>query len=62
MVFFCALPIGVKQAQQRVRGEMPGAPAVPNLKRKALWTTLAATVLWALAYLLIKLDIYSFRD
>lgn len=62
MVFFCVLPIGMRQPEQRVLGEMPGAPAAPNLKRKALWTTASSIVLWLIVFALVKMDVYSFRD
>ncbi|MBP7253389.1 MAG: DUF1467 family protein [Alphaproteobacteria bacterium] len=61
MVFFCMLPIGMRQPDQRVPGEMPGAPAVPNLKRKALWTTCISIVIWLVIFTLVKIDVYSFR-
>lgn len=61
MVFFCALPIGVRQPEERAPGEMPGAPEFPGLRRKTLWTTLISAGLWLVAYLLIRSDLYSFR-
>lgn len=60
-VFFCMLPIGMRQPDQRVAGEMPGAPAKPDLKRKAVWTTLLSLVLWGGVYWFIKSDLFSFR-
>jgi predicted secreted protein len=45
MVFFAMLPIGVRgQAEMKevAPGTEPGAPLDPNLKRKAIWTTLIA--------------------
>lgn len=62
MVFFVALPIGMRQPEQRVPGEMPGAPVAPNLKKKALWTTVIAVLLWLAIYTLVKMDVYSFRQ
>lgn len=61
VVFFCLLPVGMRQPEQRVAGEMPGAPVAPNLKRKALWTTGISIVIWLVIYGLVKMDIYSFR-
>ncbi len=60
-VFFCVLPVGMKQPDERVPGEMPGAPAAPDLKRKALWTTLIAAIIWLAVYGLILADLFSFR-
>ncbi len=62
MVFFCLLPVGMRQPEQRVPGEMPGAPAAPNLKRKALWTTGISIVVWLVIFTLVKMDVYSFRS
>jgi predicted secreted protein len=45
MVFFTMLPLGVRgQAEMNevTPGTEPGAPIEPDLKRKALWTTLIA--------------------
>lgn len=61
MVFFCMLPIGMRQPEQRVSGEMPGAPARPDLKRKARWTSGIAVVLWLVIFVLVEMDVYSFR-
>lgn len=62
MVFFCVLPVGMQQPEQRLPGEMPGAPVSPNLKRKVMVTSGIAVGLWLVIYLLVRLDIYSFRD
>jgi predicted secreted protein len=66
MVFFCALPVGMRQpdaqaGEHRVAGEMPGAPVQHNLKRKALWVTVISLGLWLLIYWLVRLEVYSFR-
>ena len=63
-VLFAVLPFGIRS--QHESGEVepgtdPGAPVLPNLKRKALWTTVAATVVffaWYYVYVnrLVTLD------
>ena len=63
-VLFAVLPWGIRS--QHEGGEVepgtdPGAPILPNLKRKALWTTVAATVVffaWYYVYVnrLVTLD------
>jgi predicted secreted protein len=53
---FAVLPFGVRsqaEAGDVVSGSEPGAPAMPALREKALWTTLlAAVVLIAAAWLM----------
>ncbi|AJE48318.1 DUF1467 family protein [Celeribacter indicus] len=50
LTMFIALPIGLKtqgDMGQKVEGTHDGAPANYNPKRKALWVTVVATVIWA---------------
>ena len=61
VVFFCALPFGVRSDDNRPDGAMPGAPANPDLKRKAAWTFCISLVIWLLIYAAVKADLYSFR-
>lgn len=53
MIFFAALPIGVRaqseDEQEVTKGTVPSAPSNPNLKKKALYTTLIAGLV-TLAY------------
>jgi predicted secreted protein len=53
VVLFAVLPWGIRS--QRESGEIapgtdPGAPAIPNLKRKVLWTTLVSAAIFAACY------------
>ena len=55
VVLFAVLPFGVR-SQHEEEGEMapgtdPGAPTVPRLGRKLLWTTLVSAVIFAGCYL-----------
>jgi len=64
VVLFAVLPWGVRS--QHESGEVqpgtdPGAPTVPKLGRKLVWTTVVATVIFAACYVvyvdrLITLD------
>jgi predicted secreted protein len=64
VVLFAVLPWGVRS--QHESGEMtpgtePGAPVLPDIKRKLVWTTIVATVVfaaWFVVYIyrLITLD------
>ena len=53
VVLFAVLPWGVRS--QHEDGEMapgtdPGAPVIPNLKRKLLWTTLVSILIFGACY------------
>ena len=64
LVLFAVLPFGVRSQQESgevTPGSDPGAPALPQLVRKLIWTTVIAGVVFALcygvyAYQLIALD------
>jgi predicted secreted protein len=65
-VLFAVLPWGVRNAHEAGEavesGNEPGAPVDPNLKRKALITTLIATVVFALVYGLIVQQWFTIAD
>lgn len=47
ILLFAVLPFGVRSQAESgdvVRGSEPGAPALPALREKAIWTTLVASV------------------
>jgi predicted secreted protein len=64
LVLFAVLPWGIRSQAESgdvVPGSDPGAPAVPRLARKLLWTTVVATLIfagaaWIYASRLITLD------
>jgi predicted secreted protein len=62
LTLFAVLPWGVSaQGEEGAPGTDPGAPRVPHLKAKLVWTTLVATVIFgvfAFVYVnrLISLD------
>jgi len=64
ILLFAVLPWGVRSQHEHGEfsaGTDPGAPVVPNLKRKLIWTTAIAAVVFALfdviySYRLISLD------
>jgi predicted secreted protein len=55
IVLFAVLPWGVRaQGEEGVPGTDPGAPLVPHLRAKLVWTTLIATVVFVIcAYVYI---------
>ena len=62
VVFFTALPFGAKPPAKPEPGHDVGAPEKPMLWRKALVTTVIASVLWGLAFALIDSDLITFRQ
>jgi predicted secreted protein len=68
LVLFAVLPWGVRSQQESgevAHGTDPGAPAIPKLLAKLLWTTVTATAIFAACYLayvnkLITLDTWPF--
>jgi predicted secreted protein len=59
MVLFAILPWGVRSQQESgaiAPGSDPGAPVIPNVKRKLAWTTIVAGVVFALWYV-----VYTYR-
>ena len=53
LVLFTVLPWGVRSqgegpAADTPPGTDPGAPVVPRLRKKLIWTTLVTTVVWSL--------------
>lgn len=65
LLFFMALPIGVKsqheESQSFQTGTDPGAPTKPLLKKKILWTSVAALVITTAYYFLAQAEVISFR-
>ena len=60
-VLFAILPLGVKRVENPGRGEDRGAPERPDLKRKAIITSLVAAALWLAFFVLQYYDVFSFR-
>jgi predicted secreted protein len=53
VVLFAVLPWGVHSQQEEgemVPGTDPGAPVLPRLGRKLLWTTLVSFVIFGISY------------
>jgi predicted secreted protein len=53
IVLFAVLPWGVHRQDEEgevAPGTDPGAPALPNLRRKLMWTTLVSLVVFAGCY------------
>ena len=55
IVLFAVLPWGVRSQVDGgtiAPGTDPGAPAIPNLRRKLVWTTVVALVVFAACYVI----------
>ncbi len=61
LVLFTVLPWGVRRIERPEPGHAVEAPANPRILFKFTVTTLIATVLFAIAWLLIESDLVSFR-
>jgi len=49
IMLFAVLPWGVRaQGEEGAPGTDPGAPTVPRLRAKLIWTTVASAVVWAI--------------
>jgi predicted secreted protein len=58
-VLFAVLPWGVRSQEECgavTKGTDPGAPTIPYLRRKIVWTTVVAAIAFALCYV-----VYAYR-
>ncbi|MGE0408340.1 MAG: DUF1467 family protein [Amphiplicatus sp.] len=66
LVLFAVLPWGVRgrweEKDDGVVGADPGAPVAAKMKRKLLWTTIIAAVLWAIIVAVIASGVIKFHD
>lgn len=65
LVFFAALPLGVKGQHEDgdvQEGTDPGAPSNPDLKKKALITSLIAVILTVVYYFVATSGLIDFRN
>ena len=61
LIFFMALPFGVRRTEVVDPGHDPGAPERPRLWAKVAATTAAAAVVTLLIHFAVEADIVSFR-
>jgi predicted secreted protein len=58
IVLFCVLPFGVRSQTEMgdvAEGTDPGAPAIPNMKKKLMWTTIISLMVWGALALVISM-------
>jgi predicted secreted protein len=65
-VLFSVLPLGVTSHAEagidKGDGGDPGAPVDPKLKKKFITTTIVATILWVILFLVVKFDLINLPD
>lgn len=62
IVLFAVLPWGIRSQEESgavVPGTDPGAPTLPMLRRKLVWTTVASGVIFALCVVLYRYEIVT---
>ena len=62
IVLFAVLPWGIRSQEESgavVPGTDPGAPTLPMLWRKLVWTTVASGVIFALCVVLYRYEIVT---
>ena len=59
---FVVLPWGIRQQSGGVEQGIKGAPQNANIKNKFLITTALSLVIWLIVFILVHMNIISFRD
>ena len=65
LVLFAVLPFGVRSQQENgdvTPGSDPGAPALPRLARKLLWTTIVSGVVFGIGYVVLASRLIALDD
>ncbi len=66
IVFFSALPIGIKHDDKpftkNLEGNDPGAPKNPNIFKKFLYTTLITTLIFIGIYYIVSNNHFNLRE
>lgn len=65
VTLFAVLPWGVRSQHETGEvnpGTEPGAPTLPRIAAKLMWTTIVATVLFAVLYVVYVYRLITFED
>ena len=66
IIFFSVLPIGIQNNKEvfkeKIEGMDPGAPKNPNIVKKFLLTTLITSLIFAVIYYLVEIDLLNLRE
>ena len=65
-LFFSVLPVGIEsnkeKFKEKIEGIDPGAPKNPKIAKKFLITTIITTLIFAVVYYLVKIDLLNLRE
>ena len=66
IIFFSVLPIGIQSNKEvfkeKIEGMDPGAPKNPKIAKKFFLTTLITSLIFAVIYYLVKVDLLNLRE
>ena len=66
IIFFSVLPIGIqsnkKIFKEKIEGIDPGAPKNPEIIKKFLITTLITSIIFAVIYYLVEVNLLNLRE
>ena len=65
LALYMILPLFVRSQEEAGEvepGTSAGAPDQPLMKKKLIWTTVAATVMWVIAFSIIESGVISIED
>ena len=66
IIFFSVLPMGIQSNKEvfkeKIEGMDPGAPKNPNIAKKFLLTTLITSLIFAVIYYLVEIDLLNLRE
>ncbi len=65
VVLFAVLPWGVRSQEESgtvAPGTDPGAPSIPRLRSKLIWTTLISGVVFAVCYIVYRYRLIALDD
>jgi len=64
LVLFMVLPWGIRpiDAEDVAKGQAPSAPRKPRIVTKMAITTVIASVIWGIVYLVIEAELVTFHE
>ena len=66
IIFFSVLPVGIQSNKEifkdKIGGMDPGAPKNPKIGKKFFITTLITTIIFAVIYYLVEINLLNLRE